>query len=193
MSQPESAAQAAPGEPRFFPEFCFAAPEEVDEFDHLIHSYFKRFQPEGAVQKTVFQNLIHAAWELVRCRRMEAALCASFRSYTDLLSDDNAQRKMDWVARRKGQFERSFNRSLKEIRALKAEELRHQPTQPLPAQTSHEQLKAMAARIPFQKKTKISERSQPEPAHSSALYDPEQDYASQTPPDPGDTETRDAA
>src|SRR5947209_18748053 len=109
MSQPDSAAQTAPSEPRFLPEFCFVAPEEVDECDQMIRGYSQQFEPDGAVQATVFQNLIHAAWELVRCRRMEAALCGSFRSYTDLMQDDKVQRKLDWIARRKGQFERSFN------------------------------------------------------------------------------------
>jgi hypothetical protein len=39
VSQPDSAAQAATAEPRFFPEFCFVAPEEVDEFDELFRGY----------------------------------------------------------------------------------------------------------------------------------------------------------
>src|SRR6202011_435164 len=104
MSQPDSATHAASVEPRFFPEFCFVAPEEVDEFDTLFGGYVQQFDPNGAVQNTVFQNLVHAAWELVRCRRLEAALCASIRSYTDLVNDDKVQRKLDWIARRKGQF-----------------------------------------------------------------------------------------
>ena len=114
---------------------------------------------------------------------MEGALCGSFRSYADLMNDDKAQRKLDWIARRTGQFERSFNRSLKEMKALKAEELKRQPPQPTFAEMSPEQLKAMAERIMAERKTKISERSQPEAAHTSAFCNRETDSADMIPPD----------
>ena len=168
MSQPDSTAQAANPEPRFFPEFCFMAPEEVNEFAELFRGYSQQYEPAGAVQITVFDNLVHAAWELVRCRRLEAALCGSFRSYVDLVNDDKVQRKLDWIARRKGQFERSFNRSLKEMKALKAEAPKKQPAQPTFAQMSPAQLKAEAERIIARRKTGISERSQPDSPHNFA-------------------------
>ena len=124
---------------------------------------------------------------------MEGAVCGSYRSYTDLMNDDKVQRKLDWIARRKGQFERSFNRSLKEMKALKAEDLKRQPPQPISTQMPTEQLKAMAERIMAQRKTDISERSQPEAAHTSGFCDTAPDDTNKMLPDYGETEIREAA
>jgi hypothetical protein len=48
---------------------------------------------------------------------MEAVLCAT-ASYENLLNDDELQKKLDRLARHKVRIERTFHRSLKELKAL---------------------------------------------------------------------------
>jgi len=65
----------------------------------------------------LFDELVAAAWNLRRIRRMETALCSS-TSLEDLLKDDELQKKLDRLARHKTRIERTFHRSLKELKAL---------------------------------------------------------------------------
>ncbi len=53
-----------------------------------------------------------------RIRRMETELCAGSATYLDLLNDDAIQTKLDRLARHKSRIERTFHRSLKELKAL---------------------------------------------------------------------------
>jgi hypothetical protein len=52
------------------------APGEQEEFDHLAADYQADVQPQGAIQQTLFNQLVAAAWNLRRIGRMEAELCA---------------------------------------------------------------------------------------------------------------------
>ena len=49
---------------------------------------------------------------------METELCAGAATYRDLLDDDELQTKLDRLARHKARIERTFHRSLKELKAL---------------------------------------------------------------------------
>src|SRR6266478_1927964 len=93
------------------------APNERDEFEELLNGYQADVKPEGPIQHTLFDELVGAAWNLRRIRRMESALCSS-TSYEDLLNDDDLQKKLDRLARHKTRIERTFHRSLKELKAL---------------------------------------------------------------------------
>jgi len=48
---------------------------------------------------------------------MEAELCSN-TSYQDLLNDEQIQKKLERLARHKTRIERTFHRSLKELKAL---------------------------------------------------------------------------
>src|SRR5437667_8306801 len=61
------------------------APDEREEFDELLHSYQTEIKPQGAIQQTLFDELVAAAWNLRRVRRMEAELCSHLTSYQELL------------------------------------------------------------------------------------------------------------
>jgi hypothetical protein len=65
----------------------------------------------------LFNQLVAAAWNLRRVRRMEAELCAGLE-YRDLLASDELQNKLDRLARHKTRIERTFHRCLKELKAL---------------------------------------------------------------------------
>jgi hypothetical protein len=94
------------------------APNEREEFEELLNGYQTEIKPEGAIQQTLFDELVGAAWNLRRVRRMETALCPDTTSYQDLMKDEELQKKLDRLARHKTRIERTFHRSLKELKAL---------------------------------------------------------------------------
>jgi len=99
------------------------AENEREEFDEFLSSYQADVKPNGAIQQTLFDELLGAAWNLRRVRRMEAALCRT-TSYDDLAQNEELQKKLDRLARHKCRIERTFHRSLKELKALQASTVR---------------------------------------------------------------------
>jgi hypothetical protein len=93
-------------------------PEDREEFDELLAGLQTDISPQGALQHTLFDELVASAWNLRRIRRMETDLCAGATTYRDLLNDDELQTKLDRLARHKSRIERTFHRSLKELKAL---------------------------------------------------------------------------
>ena len=93
-------------------------PEEEQEFEAFLAGFQSDIAPQGALQETLFDELVTAAWNLRRIRRLETALCSSVKTYQDLLDDDGLQAKLDRLARYKSRIERTFHRSLKELKAL---------------------------------------------------------------------------
>jgi glycine cleavage system pyridoxal-binding protein P len=89
------------------------APNESKEFEQLLNDYQTEVQPQGAIQQTLFDELVGAAWNLRRVRRMEVQLCSDTQQ-----DDDELQKKLDRLARHKTRIERTFHRSLKELKAL---------------------------------------------------------------------------
>ena len=51
------------------------APDEREEFEELLSDYQTDVQPQGAAQQSLFDDLVAAAWNLRRIRRMEVRLC----------------------------------------------------------------------------------------------------------------------
>ena len=86
------------------------AENEREEFDELLNSYQADVKPNRAIQQTLFDELVAAAWNLRRVRRMEAALCST-TSYDDLIQNEELQKKLDRLARHKCRIERTFHRS----------------------------------------------------------------------------------
>jgi hypothetical protein len=86
-------------------------PGREAEFRALQNALSVEIQPEGAIEELVFRQLVHAAWNLERIRRMEAEL-------------DLADPKFSLLLRYQAQAERSFQRALKQLRELQT--LRHQ-------------------------------------------------------------------
>src|SRR6266850_6687888 len=88
------------------------APNESKEFEQLLNDYQTEAQPQGAIQQTLFDELVGAAWNLRRVRRLEVQL------WSDTTGDDEIQKKLERLARHKTRIERTFHRSLKELKAL---------------------------------------------------------------------------
>jgi hypothetical protein len=92
--------------------------EDREEFNELLTGLQVDVSPQGALQQALFDELVASAWNLRRIRRMETGLCAGAATYQDLLNDDELQTKLDRLARHKSRIERTFHRSLKELKAL---------------------------------------------------------------------------
>src|SRR6266404_3906682 len=84
------------------------APDEREEFEELLNDYQADVQPQGGIQQSAFDELVAAAWNLRRARRMEVQYCSDTS-----LSDEELQNKLERLARNKGRIERAFYRSLK--------------------------------------------------------------------------------
>ena len=97
-------------------------PEDREEFDAMLADYHSAVAPQGAIQQTLFDELVSAAWNLRRIRRMETELCAGAATFQDLLNDDDTQIKLDRLTRHKSRIERTFHRSLKELKALQTDQ-----------------------------------------------------------------------
>jgi hypothetical protein len=100
------------------------APGEQEEFDQLVADYQADVQPQGAIQQTLFNQLVAAAWNLRRIGRIEAELCAG-ASYKDLLANPDLQNQLDRLARHHARIERVFHRCLKELKALQTNDVIH--------------------------------------------------------------------
>jgi hypothetical protein len=92
--------------------------EDREEFEALHADYETDIRPQGALQHSLFDELVAAAWNLRRIRRMETKLCSTAKSYEELLDNSEIQTKLDRLGRHKARIERTFHRSLRELKAL---------------------------------------------------------------------------
>jgi hypothetical protein len=132
-------------------------PEDREEFNTMLADYESDVASQGAIQQTLFDELVAAAWNLRRIRRMETALCAGSATYLDLLNDDHIQTKLDRLARHKSRIERSFHRCLKELKSL-------QTTQAIAALLPHnirEAAPPLASTIEIAKRTQAAGSAPP--------------------------------
>ncbi len=93
-------------------------PHEQDDFLDLQIDLTAQIKPIGALELTAFDNLLHAAWNMRRIRRLEAQLA---ESGSDPLSDPNLAAQCDRYARYFGRAEKSYYRALRELRTLQAD------------------------------------------------------------------------
>ncbi|HME10605.1 MAG TPA: hypothetical protein VKG25_26355 [Bryobacteraceae bacterium] len=87
-------------------------PEDREEFEEMLAGYQTEINPRGAIQQTLFDEIVTAAWNLRRIRILESTL--------DLL-DPQYER----LARHKTRIERTFHRALKELKALQTDRTLH--------------------------------------------------------------------
>ncbi len=91
------------------------AEDQQEEFASLSKSLRKQVSPLGALEQEVFTQLLHAAWNLRRIRRLEAELAGGD---IDPLADASLDGQLDRLARYHARFERTFYRAMKELRTL---------------------------------------------------------------------------
>jgi hypothetical protein len=126
------------------------APEDRQEFDELLAQLQTEIRPQGALQQILFDRLVASAWNLNRILCMEAKLTASAGGYLDILDHPELAAKLDRLARHQTRIERSFHRSLRELKSLQTDAALA-PTLP-PA--------FMRTAPPLASKTQIAKRTQ---------------------------------
>ncbi len=123
-------------------------PREQDEFLDFQIELTGQIKPIGALERTAFDNLMHAAWNMRRIRRLEAQLAESgtaqralpalpneseppesssraaapfCASVKDPLTDPNLAAQCDRYARYFARAEKSYYRALRELRTLQSD------------------------------------------------------------------------
>src|SRR6185437_6959316 len=147
--------------------FCvtnFVRPEEQDLFNEFQSGYMLELSPATPLEQTVAREIVHAAWRLRRCASLEVAP-------PENLTDEELDRLQISIDRARSAAQRTFHRSLKELRRLQSGHLE-------PATLILEQGKAMDAML-----LKNLEERRSQAAAESA----EQNPAKQTQPQPQKT------
>ena len=94
------------------------AEDEREEFDSLRAGLLAEVSPETTLETLLFEQLLQAAWNLRRIRRLEAQL---YDGVTDPLADGALETKINTLARHQARHERSFHRALRELKALRTQ------------------------------------------------------------------------
>ena len=93
-------------------------PEEQDVFGAVVAAHRADLHPDGALQETVFAQLIAAAWNLRRVRILQAEL---FDGVLDPLADPGLDARCDRLGRYEQRFARAFYRAIAELRRLQTD------------------------------------------------------------------------
>ena len=133
-------------------------PEQQADFDHMAESYFFDLHPRRPAQQTLFSEIVGAAWQLGRVRRVEPEARAGQTTYTEILDDEVLQKRLDRLARHHTRIERTLHRCLKELKALQAQRRNQEP---MPSHKfSTADLDAQLRRLNASALSAISERTQ---------------------------------
>ena len=89
--------------------------DETEEFETLRADLLAELTPEGAVEMLTFNELLHAAWNHRRFRRLEAE---RFSNNTDPVSDPAHDALLDRLVRYQSRAQRVYYRALQELRTL---------------------------------------------------------------------------
>jgi hypothetical protein len=109
----------------------FVRPDEQHIFTEFESSYLAELAPLSSLERTLAQEIVHAAWRLRRCASLEVAPPAD-------LTDEELDRLQASIDRARSAAQRTFHRSLKELRRLQTENLH-------PAEIAIKQAMAMDA------------------------------------------------
>jgi uncharacterized protein YecA (UPF0149 family) len=94
----------------------FVRPEEQDIFNKFESGYMSELSPVTLLEQTLAREIIQAAWRLRRCANLEVAPPES-------LTDEELDRLQTSIDRARAAAQRTFHRSLKELRRLQSEHL----------------------------------------------------------------------
>ena len=99
------------------------AAEDREEFEALHAKLKTEIKPEGELQQILFDELVTAVWQLGRVRLLEAELTAPVENLLELTDSPVLTAKLDRLGRHKTRIERTFHRSLRELKALQTDAL----------------------------------------------------------------------
>ena len=109
----------------------FVRTDEQDIFNDFESGYMSELSPATPLEQTLAREIIHAAWRLRRCASLEVAPPQD-------LTDEELDRLQISIDRARAAAQRTFHRSLKELRRLQTEHLH-------PAEIAIKQAMAMDA------------------------------------------------
>ena len=143
----------------------FVHPEEQDTFTEFETGYLAELSPDSSLEQTLAREIIQSAWRLRRCANLEVAP-------PDNLTDEELDRLQISIDRARAAAQRTFHRSLKELRRLQSERLyatftAKQATEPTP-QNFAKQTQPQPAQPP--QATASIPRSAPCPCKSGEKY-----------------------
>jgi hypothetical protein len=137
-------------------------PDEQEDFDAFIAAYAAEVSPQGAMELALFQDLVHARWNMKRVRRLEAELAATG---PDPLLDPERGPIADRLARHHTRFDRLHQRALKELRLLQTNRsLRHENARDIPAE-----FPVLVPIAVFAKQSRSLVNVNPWPAHKAGI------------------------
>jgi hypothetical protein len=102
----------------------FVRPEEQDIFNEFESGYLSELSPATSLEQTLAREIIQAAWRLRRCASLETAP-------PENLTDEELDRLQTSIDRARAAAQRTFHRSLRELRRLQSEHL--EPAMPTDA------------------------------------------------------------
>jgi hypothetical protein len=147
-------------------------PEESADYESMAVEHFIDLSPRGAVELTLFNEILAAAWQLGRVRRMETEACAGKMNYSEILDDEPLQKKLDRLARHHTRIERTFHRCLKTLKALQVERRKEKT---ITSDDVADRAQSKLRRADVTRQGGISERSQSAgPADRNDILTPEE-------------------
>ena len=146
------------------------ADEDREEFETMSVLYQVDVSPQGEVEGTLFSELVRSGWSLRRIGRMETEACSGHASYEAILNDEGLQKKLDNLARHKTRIERTFHRSLKELKALQTLRAQQQGL-------TSEQRMDHPPLATIKQNSKRTQPSPPPPANNPAPEDADLEFA----------------
>jgi len=91
--------------------------QEANEFQSLHAGLLHDVKPDGALEQTLFDMLVHAAWNLQRVRKLQAGLESGS---VDPLLDDSLDKQLARLARHQTQNQRTYFRCLRELERIQS-------------------------------------------------------------------------
>ncbi len=131
----------------------FVRPEEEDIFNNFESGYLAELAPTTPLEQTLAREIIHAAWRLRRCASLEVAP-------PENLTGEELDRLQISIDRARSAAQRTFHRSLKELRRLQEGHLH-------PAVLMLEQAKAMDTLLKKDLEERERQLTEPTPANSA--------------------------
>ena len=89
--------------------------DEREEFDALQLSLSEELDPQGALETLAFHEILHAAWNLQRFRRLEAEI--SLGTIGDF-TDPATTAVLDRLTRYQARAQRAWHKAIQELRVL---------------------------------------------------------------------------
>jgi hypothetical protein len=90
--------------------------DEREEFESLKSDLDAELAPEGVLETITFNQILHAAWNIQRFRRLESWLMSGD---VDPVLDDSAAKTLDRLYRYVRTAERTYDRAIKQLQALR--------------------------------------------------------------------------